>query len=523
MTTTYGTIVSSTPQTMKADPRQVKNAAGGYVFKVGDWDRLDRFLILGTMAGTYYVGRNELTTDAVNAIRALLDKDGERVVARTVEISESGRAHKNDPALFIIALASVVGDEKTRIAALEALPSVARIPTFLFKFLNERKALGGGWGRGLRRAVAKIYEEKDLEQLAFHVIKYRQREGWTHRDVLRKAHPVSGDETRNALFGWLTGGDVSAMNLPNIVNGFGLAQSAEDVGTLLEVMKEYNLPREALPTEFLGEKLVWNELLKNMPMMAMVRNIRNMSKSGSITSGSKAENAIVLKLESMTQIRKSRMHPMHFLLALMSYKDADTYRASSAVRDALDSAFYRSFGNIKPTGKRILVALDVSSSMSGGWGNRDSRLPMTAAEVSAAMAMATVRSETNVDIRGFSNVFKDLKITRDDTLETVLRKTSAMNFGGTDCSLPMRWALENKKEYDAFVIYTDNETWAGRHGHPHQELQKYCRETGIDAKMVVVGVTATQSSIADPSDSGMLDVVGFDAGTPSVISGFISD
>ena len=72
---------------------------------------------------------------------------------------------------------------------------------------------------------------------------------------------------------------------------------------------------------------------------------------------------------------------------------------------------------------------------------------------------------------------------------------------------------------DTFVIYTDNETWAGR-VHPAQALRAYRNARGIPAKLVVVGMTSTGFSIADPDDAGMLDVVGFDTATPPVISDF---
>ena len=78
---------------------------------------------------------------------------------------------------------------------------------------------------------------------------------------------------------------------------------------------------------------------------------------------------------------------------------------------------------------------------------------------------------------------------------------------------------EHDLEVDTFVIYTDNETWHGD-VHPHQALRDYRAKTGIPARLVVVGMTATGFSIADPSDAGMLDVVGFDTSTPSLISDF---
>ena len=80
-------------------------------------------------------------------------------------------------------------------------------------------------------------------------------------------------------------------------------------------------------------------------------------------------------------------------------------------------------------------------------------------------------------------------------------------------------AQKRNLKIDLFVIYTDNETWAGD-THPSQALKEYRQHSGIDAKLVVVGMTATGFSIADPNDSGMLDVVGFDTNTPNILSMF---
>ena len=43
-----------TAQTEQADPRQRRNAAGGFAFTLDDAARLRRFLILGVDGGTYY-------------------------------------------------------------------------------------------------------------------------------------------------------------------------------------------------------------------------------------------------------------------------------------------------------------------------------------------------------------------------------------------------------------------------------------------------------------------------------------
>jgi len=82
-------------------------------------------------------------------------------------------------------------------------------------------------------------------------------------------------------------------------------------------------------------------------------------------------------------------------------------------------------------------------------------------------------------------------------------------------------ALEHKIPVDAFVVYTDSETWAGD-VHPSQALREYRQKMGIGAKLIVCGMVSNGFSIADPTDAGMLDVVGFDAACPQVMSQFVA-
>jgi 60 kDa SS-A/Ro ribonucleoprotein len=171
-----------------------------------------------------------------------------------------------------------------------------------------------------------------------------------------------------------------------------------------------------------------------------------------------------------------------------------------------------------PSNKRLVLGLDVSGSM--GWGEIAGLPGVTPAVGSAAMAMVTLRSEPEVQTMAFSHELVRVDISGRQRLDDVVSKLGRIPMGGTDCSLPMRWALDNRVETDAFVVYTDNETWFGQ-VHPHQALRAYRERMGIPAKLIVVGMTATQFSIADPDDAGMLDVVGFDSAAPAVMAEFI--
>src|SRR5436190_24262221 len=138
MTTFYARHLSD-EQTPQDEPipgsTQVPNSAGGFAWAVDDWVRLDRFLILGSEGGTYYISERKLTAENAQAVDRCIAVDGPRTVARIVEISQAGRAPSNDPALFALALCATKGDDATKRAAFAALPQVARIGTHLFHFI----------------------------------------------------------------------------------------------------------------------------------------------------------------------------------------------------------------------------------------------------------------------------------------------------------------------------------------------------------------------------------------------------
>lgn len=220
------------------------------------------------------------------------------------------------------------------------------------------------------------------------------------------------------------------------------------------------------------------------------------------------------------------MHPITILAALITYTQGHGYRGRktwqpvTAIVDALDAAFYTSFGNVIPTQKRWVLALDVSGSMDVG---TVAGIPgLTPRIASAAMALITAAIESRTIIVAFSTELVSVPLSPRQRLDDVVHMLERIPIGDTDCALPMLWALEHQVAADVFVIYTDSETWYG-HIHPVQALQLYRNQMGIPAKLVVVGMVANAFSIADPDDPGMLDCVGFDMATPQVISDFVAD
>lgn len=512
-------INSLRPTQREALPGQTENSAGGFSWEIDCWSRLRRFLILGSEGGSYYVSERKLTTENLFCLRECVAEDGPRTVQEIVQISDSGRAPKNDPAIFGLAFCASEGGDRTRSAALGSLQSVCRTGTHLFTFARFVSAQRG-WGRGLRKAVGSWYLDKDEEKLALQLVKYRQREGWSHRDLLRLSHPKATG-AKNDLLSWAVG--KGAKELHGMVGGHVAALHAATAKGTAELIREFDLPREAINPEFLKDPLVWDALLEKMPLTAMIRNLGNMSKCGLVTPYSDATGTIVARLLDQIRLKQARVHPIQILAALLTYRQGHGTRGSGEwdvapqIVDALDDAFHLSFGNVEPTGQRVMLALDVSGSMS--WGEIAGVPGLTPRLGSAAMALITARTEARYEILAFSDELVGLQLTAKATLSETEQAISNLRFGGTDCALPIQMARQTGREVDLFVVYTDSETWSGGM-HPAQALKEYRRASGIDAKLVVVGMVSNGFTIADPNDDGMLDVVGFDTATPNLLTEF---
>lgn len=522
----YASLVNSShvSQREQLHDRQVLNNAGGYVFALDIWARLDRFLILGSDTGTYYQSARKLTRENAKSVMECWKADHVRTAARIVEISTSRRAPKNSPAIFALALGATVDDVEVRRSALDAVGTVCRTASHLFEFASLLEALGRGWGRAVARTFEKWYADRSVKTLATQMTKYRNRNGYSHTRVLQRVHPKVSemDVERVALMRWACGGRIDNYPLPDKLVGHLAAMKTERASELVPLIEKHGLEREQIPTWALTDAKVWEALLPNLGMEALLRNLSTMTDVGVLKPLGQHVAYVTDTLTNVELIRKEGLHPYAILNALSVYRSGKsvdgkrTWTPVSTIIDALDEAFYAAFENVEPTGKRHMLALDISGSMGasfiGGY--------LSAREASAAMSMVTARKEKQHHFVGFGSTLVNLDITARMSLPDVVRRISGIPFGGTDCAAPMLHALKKGLEVDVFKVYTDNETWQGR-VHASEALKMYRKETGINAKLVVIGMTATGFSIADPNDSGMLDVVGFDAGAVKIMADFV--
>ena len=505
------------------ESEQKVNNTGGFTFALDQWGVLDRFLMLGSESGGYYVGKKEKTKLGFDTVKSCIAENGVRVVNRALEYSLAGRAPKNDPAVVAIALAAVYGDPVTVQAAYEALPRIARTGTWLFLFVSILDSLGK-WNAAAKRGVAKWYTSKTVDRLAVQLLKYQSREGWAHRDVLRLAHVKPSSEIQSNLFRWSVKGaeglTVGAA-VPQLLVDFETLKRTSNKAEVLRIIESNDeLTWEMLPTEWLKDKDVLLAITKNMGLTAVIRKLGALSAHGVIAPLSTGAKLVISKLSDAEQLKKQRVHPITLLNSFKQYqtghglKGSLTWTADQRVLDALNDAFYASFGTIEKTDENYFLGVDCSGSMQGSRVNGLENL--TAIEVAGVMALAIVKNQPNYWIGGFNTTMSELKITPNMRLDQVTKTMLSFRWGATNASLTFSTAQAMGMDVDKFITITDNEVNCGIH--PAQALRSYRQKAGKNSASVVIGTELSEFTIADPKDARQLDIAGFDSAAPQIIA-----
>ncbi len=556
-------ITSQTRAIRGRESEMTRNAAGGVSFKTEDFTRLQRFLILGVEGDTFYTGQRKLAIANVKCLAKCLKADGKRVVDMAIEASH--RSFKQAAPIFVLASAASAKDEEVRKYALANLHRVCRTLSSLYTFANTVSDLRG-WGRGLRRAFANWLNKTPVEKLAYQAWKYKGRDGWTAQDIMRKAHPMTSDKQRAEIFTYmakprkvedwnplLARKATSDMNTTYYKIGGGvrkaypaLAQieaaeellhmegnSRANVQRAVNLIRDHRLTHEAVPSHLRKEAAVWEALTEDMPVTAAVRNLGAMTANGLLTPMSASTKKIVNLLSNHDAVERSGAHPMQFLIAARQYgmghgmKGSLTWTPNQKVLDALDVAYYASFGNVPTTGGNVLVAVDVSGSMSGTWSGYvmgiEGWTPIMAA---GAMALVTMAREPNSHLIGYDSRVFEMNITAHSRIDDIVKALASICGGATNTALPVHYARTKGMQVDAIVSYTDNETWAGRGfgrggtGHVVEEVEKYTDKFG-PVKFLNCAMTATGTSDVDRKNPNMFELVGMDSNTPRLISEYM--
>uniref|UniRef100_A0A8C8DLB5 Ro60, Y RNA binding protein n=1 Tax=Oryzias sinensis TaxID=183150 RepID=A0A8C8DLB5_9TELE len=498
---------------MEAPANSTNNHTGGAddPWEITDKIRLRRFLCYGS-EGDIFTAKDDshVSVDNAEALLSLLQEEegGAEVVEEIRRFVQEGLAVRLGPTFFALALCSQHSKLNTRKAAFKALKDICSDPAHLFAVIQYKKELRermecGIWGRALRKAVSDWYNKQDAMALAATVTRCRQREGWSHKDLLRLSHTKPSTEAVALISKYVTKGwtEVQAYyadkeNSDEVVKVLSYLEAVEkvkhscDETVVINLIEEHKLEMEQLLTENLKSKQVWRSLLKDMPLHSVLKILGRMTANKVLEPGSSATQSLCERIRDEAALKKAKIHPFSILLATENYKRGHGYMGkpkwepNKSILKALESAFYCSFMNVEPVGKRFLVAVDVSTSLS-------TVVPGTAittADAAAAITMIFTNTEADTHVLVFSErAVVPCPLSPQMTLAEVTAELVKNPSGNTDGSLPITWATENGKGVDVFIILTNNPLWTCTTS-PVESLKKYRQKTGASSKLVFCGL-----------------------------------
>ncbi len=514
----------NTPQSQPIPGREaemIQGRSGGWMFDAGIWKMLRRCLLIGTAKSTYYAGKRELTEDFVAVVREAVAENPTKV-AEEILYASDGRSINNSAPIFALVLLSMGEAPEAKKAFQEIFPQVVRTGSHFYEWLNYTKSLRG-FGKVIREVGKNWLSREDVKGLAYQLLKYQQRQGFSHRDALRLFHVKPTTEDQQLLFNWVIKG---WEELPSEIPSEALAQIwwyewlKRNPDQTHEAISQGRLTHEMAAPVGKMDKQAWQLLFNQMPIGAMLRNLGSLTELGVLRADAGANlSRVEAVLNNKEHLRKGRIHPIDVLKALKTYQSGGrlgrsqkTWNPVSRIVDILETAVELSFEVVEPTGKSFMHAVDVSGSM----GSLVADMGLSCCEIATTMALVTAKAEKNYTIRGFATDFRNLDITAKDSFSSAVRKASNQNFGGTDASVAYDWMIKNKFKADVVCFWTDSESWAGRR-HPSQALAEYRNKVNRNVKAVYVTLAPYRITLVDPKDPLSWDLAGFDPSTPRVI------
>jgi len=502
------------------EKEMVKTLVNSYAFKVDDLVALRRWLLTGSMNGAFYQSAKKMTDDNINTLKGCINSDPVKVGDEILYASDKGISNST-PILALVYLS--IGNDLAKQTFRTIFNKVIRTASHLYEFVLYVRELRG-FGKTIHKAIKGWLDAKDAKELEYQFLKYQQRDGWAGKDVLRMIKPKTEDALKNSVYAWVVRKNKGELNeeLKRLRVYEALKTGGVSEGKVVEAINAFSLTHEMIPANVERTQKIWEALFYKMPVFALIRNLGNLTSKG-IFGNTKNLDILESKF-SKENLTNARIHPLTLASAFKVYssggnlgKSKLTWTPINRVIDILDKAVEDAFDALPASRKVFIHALDLSGSMNGV---QVANIWLDAIETESVMALATIRSSVNYEVFGFDTKIRQLEgfNKRTSFMDVIRKRHVAGGFGGgTNCSLPIENALQNKIYADVIVCYTDNESWVGKH--VPEMLKEYRKTVNKDVKVIFVTLVPNGDnvSLVDPNDKNCFDIAGFSSETVRII------
>jgi len=455
-----------------------QNREGYPAFEADDKTQYTQTLLTNTFGKTYYASQRDLVKEGLELHDKMLQSDPE-FMAKAAAYARNRGYMRSQPTVALAKLMGYKGTseevQRRRGVAEKVFGKVIKTPNDLLDLFVLMESFGAvPNGRRIKRMVSSWLNEKMSEYWA---IKYgtTKKGAWNMSRVIKHVHPG-----HNELYRYLRyrkKDDKWAADISELaqVKAFEALKGASTDTDKVRLITEGRLPHE-VATSFAGSsKVVWDAIVPQLPVFALLKNLATLERHGVLDTNRKL---IEGKLTDPEVIKRSRILPFRFLTA-------SEHVASAWCVDALRESLELSFENIPDVKGRTVIALDISGSMSGQF--------LRVASIFAISLMK--KADLDGRLLLFDTRLEEFRVSKRDSILTQAQRIRAR--GGTDTSLPVRWLLQQGEKTDNFIMITDEQQNAGT---PFCDvLARYKHQVAPELKTFVVDVSPYRSYLL-PTD-----------------------
>lgn len=483
----------------------VTNHEGAQAYDLTPHQALAQLASTGTFNATFYAGAREQLDEV---LKLAWQVEPEFLAKIAVHAFETGYM-KDMPALLLGALSMMQGDafERAFVRVVKNGKMLRNFVQVMRSGATGRKSLGT---RPKRLVLNWLEHASDLE-----IMRAAVGNDPSLADVVKMVHPKPASASRAALYGYLIGKPHDVLALPDLVRAFERFKC------------DPSLPVPEVPFQMLTSisltKTHWVEIAETAGWQMLRQNLNTFARNGVFEVEGFAEK-LAARLRDPAEVKRARVFPYQLMVAFKGVAP----EVPGIVRDALQDAMEVALGNVPQVNGRVVVAPDVSGSMSSpvtGY-RKGATSVVHCIDVAALVAAALLRRNPTARVMPFENDVVDIRLNARDTVMTNAQKLAAVGGGGTNCSAPLTRLVEERAKVDLVVFVSDNQSWVDATGHPHQgtaTMQAWRKLKALNpgAKLVCIDIQPYATAQAKP-EADILNVGGFSDRVFDVIGTMLS-
>jgi len=465
---------------LKTD-KTVTNRDGYKSFNRSIEEQFIQLMMCNSLTNTFYVSSEELLSESVDVIREMMKKDTE-FAAKAIVYARNNGFMRSQPILALAILAEYDKDLFKQI-----FNKVCLIPSDVFEFLSFYKWLGHGTGgRMVKQAIANFL---NANLSPYWIIKYNGRgRGFNLKDLVKISHIKPANDSINELIKYLLDlkYDADRFQQLKLYDWFRSTAQYLAEDSIIDLIRKAKLPHEVVTSRVNMTPAIWEALMYEMPVMALLRHLATLEKNDVFNSEENV-NFVIERLTNEDLLLRAKILPFRVYDA---YKKIFNERIKDALREALETTV----ANLPDIEGKTAILIDTSWSME--------KLISKASLFAISLYKKT---NGNAVVIEFNNSAKKVELSKHDSILTQMDKFVAR--GGTNTASAVELLIKNNIIVDNIVVITDEQQ---NDGAPfYNVLNKYRKWINPNVKTFIVDLSPYRNYFTPPADKNTFYVFGW--------------